>query len=61
MASALTRRFGMEAQVSFEQGSALNMPYASATFDVETLLHVGMNITDKTCLLAECTWLFFHP
>jgi SAM-dependent methyltransferase len=50
---ALTRRLGMESQVSFEQGSALSMPFADATFDVATLLHVGMNIGEKARLFAE--------
>ena len=50
---ALTRRLGMEGQVSFEQGSALSMPFSAATFDVATLLHVGMNIAEKTRLFAE--------
>jgi ubiquinone/menaquinone biosynthesis C-methylase UbiE len=50
---ALTRRLGMEGQVSFEQGSALSMPFADATFHVATLLHVGMNIGEKARLFAE--------
>jgi SAM-dependent methyltransferase len=43
----------MEGQVSFEQGSALSMPFSAATFDVATLLHVGMNIAEKARLFAE--------
>jgi ubiquinone/menaquinone biosynthesis C-methylase UbiE len=43
----------MEGQVSFEQGSALSMPFPAATFDVTTLLHVGMNIPDKARLFGE--------
>ena len=50
---ALTRRLGMQGQVSFEQGSALSMPFSAATFDVATLLHVGMNIAEKARLFAE--------
>ena len=50
---ALTRRLGMENQVRFEQGSALSMPFSSSTFDVATLLHVGMNIAEKARLFAE--------
>jgi SAM-dependent methyltransferase len=53
VARALTRRLGMEGRVSFEQGSALSMPFPAATFDVTTLLHVGMNIADKTRLFSE--------
>ena len=50
---ALTRRLGMEGQVSFEQGSALSMGFSDATFDVATLLHVGMNIAEKARLFAD--------
>jgi ubiquinone/menaquinone biosynthesis C-methylase UbiE len=53
VARALTRRLGMEGQVSFEQGSALSMPFSAATFDVATLLHVGMNIAEKARMFAE--------
>jgi ubiquinone/menaquinone biosynthesis C-methylase UbiE len=53
VARTLTRRLGMEDQVSFEQGSALAMPFSAATFDVATLLHVGMNIADKDRLFSE--------
>jgi ubiquinone/menaquinone biosynthesis C-methylase UbiE len=53
VARALTRRLGMEGQVSFEQGSALSMPFSASTFDVATLLHVGMNIAEKAQLFAE--------
>jgi SAM-dependent methyltransferase len=53
VARALTRRLGMEDQVTFEEASALSMPFASAVFDVATLLHVGMNIADKARLFSE--------
>ena len=53
VARALTARLGMGDQVRFEQGSALNMPFAAASFDVATLLHVGMNIADKAQLFSE--------
>ena len=53
MSRALTRRLGMEGQVSFEQGSALSMGFSDATFDVATLLHVGMNIAEKARLFAD--------
>lgn len=53
VARTLSRRLGMEGQVSFEQGSALAMPFSAATFDVATLLHVGMNIADKVRLFSE--------
>jgi len=53
VAAALTRRCGLADRVSFEQGSALAMPFADAAFDAVTLIHVGMNIADKRRLFAE--------
>lgn len=53
VARMLTARLGMDGQVSFEQGSALGMPFAAASFDVATLLHVGMNIAAKDRLFRE--------
>jgi ubiquinone/menaquinone biosynthesis C-methylase UbiE len=53
VARMLTSRLGMDGQISFEQGSALSMPFAAASFDVATLLHVGMNIADKDQLFRE--------
>lgn len=53
VANALTRRCGLAARASFVQGSALNMPFAEASFDAATLIHVGMNIEDKAGLMAE--------
>jgi ubiquinone/menaquinone biosynthesis C-methylase UbiE len=53
VARALTSRLGMEGQISFQQGNALSMPFPAATFDVATLLHVGMNIAEKDRLFGE--------
>lgn len=53
VATALTARCGLSAQVSFRQGSALALPFAAGTFDRATLIHVGMNIEDKATLFAE--------
>jgi ubiquinone/menaquinone biosynthesis C-methylase UbiE len=53
VARMLTARLGMDDQISFERGSALSMPFAAASFDVATLLHVGMNIADKDRLFSE--------
>ena len=53
VARTLTSRLGMDGQISFQQGSALSMPFAAASFDVATLLHVGMNIADKDRLFSE--------
>lgn len=52
-ATDLTRRCGLSGLVSFQQGSALDMPFADGAFDAATLLHVGMNIADKARLFAE--------
>lgn len=52
-ARQLTRLLGLEHQVDFDVGSALDLPFADGTFDVATLLHVGMNIADKARLAAE--------
>ena len=53
VARSLTSRLGMDGQVGFEQGSALIMPFAASSFDVATLLHVGMNIAEKDRLFSE--------
>lgn len=37
----------------FRHGSALDMPFADAEFDRAYMLHVGMNVADKTALFAE--------
>lgn len=50
-ARALTATVGMTAD--FVVGSALDLPFADARFDVATLLHVGMNVPDKPRLFAE--------
>lgn len=53
VAAELTRRCGLENLVAFRQGSALDLPFGAASFDVATLFHVGMNIADKTRLFGE--------
>jgi ubiquinone/menaquinone biosynthesis C-methylase UbiE len=52
-ATALTRRCGLAEKVHFHQGSALALPFAEDTFDVATMIHVGMNIEDKARLFRE--------
>ena len=51
VAKELTGMVGLEA--AFHVGSALEMPVADASADVATMFHVGMNIEDKTGLMAE--------
>ncbi len=53
VAEALTLRCGLSDQVSFLQGSALELPFGIAAFEAATLIHVGMNIKDKATLFAE--------
>ncbi|MBL8584583.1 MAG: class I SAM-dependent methyltransferase [Rhizobiaceae bacterium] len=49
----LSQMSGMADRVSFRVGSATDLPFASASFDRATLLHVGMNIPDKGKLFSE--------
>ena len=53
VAQSLTRRCGLSQRVSFKEASALALPFADSSFDVATLVHVGMNIADKAKLFAE--------
>lgn len=53
VATALTQRCGLSDTVRFKQASALPLPFADASFNVATLLHVGMNISDKARLFGE--------
>jgi sarcosine/dimethylglycine N-methyltransferase len=49
----LTERTGQGAQVSFETGSVLELPFDDGHFDVALLLHVAMNIADRAQLYRE--------
>jgi ubiquinone/menaquinone biosynthesis C-methylase UbiE len=53
VAVSLTRRCGLADKAAFQQGSALALPFADASFEAATLIHVGMNIGDKARLFAE--------
>ena len=53
VAKALSRRVGMADKVSFRQASATSLPFADASFDGATMIHVGMNIADKPAAFAE--------
>jgi ubiquinone/menaquinone biosynthesis C-methylase UbiE len=44
---------GLDKQVSLHQGSALSMPFKDGAFDGAIMLHVGMNIGDKSALFDE--------
>ena len=39
--------------ITLQQGSAMSMPFAAASFDGAYMMHVGMNIVDKAGLFAE--------
>lgn len=49
----LTARTGLSDRVSFRHGSALDIPFAEASFDVVWTQHSSMNIADKERLYAE--------
>jgi SAM-dependent methyltransferase len=52
VATALSRRVGLDGLVAFRQGSALDLPFDAGAFDGACMLHVGMNIADKAALFA---------
>lgn len=52
-AKSLTKLVHLENAASFEQGSALAMPFAAGTFDAAYMFHVGMNIADKNALFQD--------
>jgi SAM-dependent methyltransferase len=51
-ANALSALTGLGDRTSFVTGSALDLPFAAASFDAATLIHVGMNLPDKPALFA---------
>lgn len=51
-AQRLTELVGLGDKIRFHIGDALNPPVAPESVDVVTLLHVGMNIPDKSALFA---------
>jgi ubiquinone/menaquinone biosynthesis C-methylase UbiE len=53
VAAELTRRCGLEDLASFRQGSALDLPFDTGTFDAASLIHVGMNIEHKAKLFEN--------
>ncbi|UCC57189.1 MAG: class I SAM-dependent methyltransferase [Gammaproteobacteria bacterium] len=44
---------GLSGQIELHQGDATAMPFADESFDAAFMLHVGMNIPDKSGLFAE--------
>ncbi|MCT2579689.1 MULTISPECIES: methyltransferase domain-containing protein [unclassified Mesorhizobium] len=43
----------LKERVSLQQGDALALPFADASFTAAYMLHVGMNIADKSALFSE--------
>lgn len=50
-ARRLSDDFGVEAE--YVTGSALDLPFDDQSFDLATLIHVGMNLPDKPKLFSE--------
>jgi ubiquinone/menaquinone biosynthesis C-methylase UbiE len=53
VAASLTRIIKLDEHAQFRQGSALEMPFKSGTFDRAYMIHVGMNIEDKAGVFRE--------
>lgn len=53
VANALAHLVGLKELAEFRQGSALDIPFASGSFDVVWTEHVQMNIADKRRFYAE--------
>ncbi len=53
VARHVTRMLGLEDRVTIEQGNALAMPFASASFDGAYSMNVSMNIADKLRFYEE--------
>lgn len=52
-AETLSQRVGLQDKVRFHHGSALELPFVDATFDVAWTEHVQMNIEDKRKFYEE--------
>lgn len=57
---ALTERTGLSDRVTFHHGSALDMPFPDAHFDLVWTQHCTMNIADKERLFVEI-WRVLRP
>jgi len=53
VARHLTQMLGLDDRVAFEQGDALAMPFADASFDGAYSMNVSMNIADKAGFYKE--------
>jgi len=52
-AVSLTRMVKLDQKATFRQASALELPFASGTFDGAYEIHAGMNIADKAGVFRE--------
>jgi sarcosine/dimethylglycine N-methyltransferase len=55
VATMLTARVGLQERVAFRYGSALDLPFEAATFDVVWTQGVLMNLGDKARFFAEAS------
>lgn len=53
VANMLAARVGLGERIRFQQGSAIDLPFAAGSFDGAYMFHVGMNIEDKARLFRE--------
>jgi ubiquinone/menaquinone biosynthesis C-methylase UbiE len=53
IADMLTERTGLAGRVDYRQGSALDLPFEDASFDIVWSQNVAMNIADRGRLYAE--------
>ena len=53
LATELTTRVGLDDRVSFRTADAAALPFPDGSFDLATLIHVGMNMPDKARVFAE--------
>lgn len=51
--NSLNQKLGLDDKIDLHVANALSMPFENASFDRATMLHVGMNIADKSALFAE--------
>ena len=49
----LNQSLGLEGQIDLSVASATDMPFGDAEFDRTSMLHVGMNVADKSALMTE--------
>ena len=53
LATELTARVGLADRVDFQTADAAALPFPDASFDLATLIHVGMNMPEKARVFAE--------